>query len=263
MIRRPEDTKVRALGSLLLLALCIGVAPSLKASVSFSGANAGSTTTVGNSLPFSGTGLNVTAYAFSTTGGSGSLAQAALAEYSGLGLGVCNSVEIAATCSSPNHAVDNAGNIDFVLLQFSVPLASISLTLNPFGTNDMDATYFYGTCSGTCTTSNFLTNILSKQPTTVGLSAITGVTGVGTGNYTSPNPASTPQTFTLNNPGFVNWVLIGASTAANLGGDNVNDYFKLQSMDYSTTPEPATFGLAGAALAAIALLRRKKSSTIV
>src|SRR3954462_14151868 len=98
MIRSTEGKKVRVLSTTLLLGLCVGLAPSLRASISFAGANAGSQTTVGNSLSFSGTGLNVTAYAFSTTGASGSLAQAALGEYSGNGLGVCNATEIAATC---------------------------------------------------------------------------------------------------------------------------------------------------------------------
>jgi hypothetical protein len=261
MMGRPEDTKMRALSSgLLLLGLCIGAAPSLRASISFTG-GAGQGTT-GNSLSFSGTGLNVTAHAFSTTGSSGTLAQAALGQWSP-GLGVCNTVEIATPCTSPNHAVDSSGAVDFVLLQFSVPLTSISLTLSPFGTTqDMDATYFFGNCTGTCTAANFLTNILGKADTTVGLAAITGVTGVNTGSFlTSPTNLNT--TFSLSGlPGSgVNWVLIGANTADT---DGVADYFKLNSMSYGTVPEPATFGLAGIALAAMGFLRaRKKRSATV
>ena len=65
--------------------------------------------------------------------------------------------------------------------------------------------------------------------------------------------------------GGVNWILIGASTSHYSGS---NDYFKLKSMSFTTgaaTPEPATFGLAGAALAAMGLLRarKKKRSAIV
>jgi len=258
-MRRPEDTKVRAISStLLLLGLCLA-APSLRASISFGGS--GGQGTVGNSLSFSGTGLNVTAYAFSTTGTSSTLATAALGQYS-YGLGDCNTVEIAATCTSPNHAIDNSGNVDFVLLQFSVPLSSISLTLSPFGTTeDMDATYFTGNCTGTCTPASFLTGILGKADTLSSLQTITGVTGVTTGSYASPT-SSLDQTFTLSTSGSVNWVLIGASTASNYGGDGVADYFKLESLGYTTgVPEPATFGLAGAALAAFGLLRRKKLFT--
>jgi hypothetical protein len=251
---------VRVLGTTLFLGLCIATAPNLRAAISFAGANAGSQTTVGNSLSFSGTGLNVTAYAFSTTGASGTLAQAALGEYSGNGLGVCNSNEIAATCTSPNHAIDNGGSIDFVLLQFSVPLTSIQLTLSPFGTTqDMDATYFTGNCTGACTPANFLTNILGKADTTAGLSAITGVTGVSTGSFISPT-TNVSQTFSVSGipAGGVNWILIGANTT---NADGVVDYFKLNSMSYTSgVPEPATFGMAGAALAGLALLRKRLSA---
>jgi len=254
------------------LGLCIA-APSLRASISFTGgAGQGST---GNSLSFSGTGLNVTAYAFSTTGNSNTtLAQAALGQYS-FGLGICNSNEFqgsdgcSATSPQWEHSISNepdvvngvtVTNYDFVLLQFSVPLTSIQLTLSPFGqTVGMDATYFTGNCTGTCTPSNFLTNIVSKADTTAGLSTITGVTGVTTGSYTGcASKCSTDQTFTITPTGGVNWLLIGANTAANYGGDGIWDTFKLESMGYATAPEPATFGLAAAALAAIGLLRRKK-----
>ncbi|MBZ5676544.1 MAG: PEP-CTERM sorting domain-containing protein [Acidobacteriia bacterium] len=262
---------MRALSTTLLLGLCIGLAPSLHASVSFATGNG---TVNGSSIVFNGGTFTATATAFSTTGNSNTtLATATLGQYT-YGLGVCNSNENAGGCTTsgpPEHAVSNqtdtgvfpnVQNFDFVLLQFSVPLSSIQLTLSPFGTTeDMDATYFTGNCTGTCTATNFRTNIIGKTDTTsvsTGLAAITGVSGVSTGSFTSPT-TNISQSFTLNNAGPVNWVLIGASTAANYGGNGVADYFKLYSMDGSTgVPEPATFGMAGAALAALGLLRRRK-----
>ncbi len=271
---------MRALSTtLLLLGLCVGLAPSLRATTSFNFSSATQNAGVGfigNSLSFSPAGLNVTAYAFSTTGTSGTLAQAALGQYyssfTPLGLGVCAGGGVDYTgaisnCTSPNHAIDNVGAVDFVLLQLSVPLSSISLTLSPFGsTHDMDATYFTGNCTGTCTAASFLTNILGKADTTAGLSAITGVTGVSTGSFTSVTTGSSSlQTFSLTGipSSGVNWVLIGANTT---NADGIADYFKLNAMSFTpgpTVPEPATFGLAGFALAALGLLRRKKRSATV
>jgi hypothetical protein len=270
-------------GTLLALGLCIA-APSLRASISFGTGATNTPGSIGNSLVFSGTGLNVTAYAFSTTHNSNTTLDQAAVGWWSPGLGVCNTNEFVGTCLTsgpPEHAIGNeldtgvtpnVQNFDFILLQFSVPLTSVSLTLDPFGTHDMDATYFAGNCASTlgCTPANFLTNIINKADTQAGLQAITGGTlitnPVIAGSFTGCGVScSTQQTFSISGipSSGVNWVLIGASTAANYGGDGNPDYFKLNAMNYSTVPEPATFGLAGAALAAIGLLRRKKRSAIV
>jgi hypothetical protein len=271
--------KVRALSTtLLLFGLCIGVAPSLRASVSFTSGN-GASCNSGASLCFTSGGVSVTATAFSTTGGSNTtLATATLGQYS-YGLGVCNSNETVGGCSTsnpPEHAVSNeldigvspnVKNYDFILLQLSVPLSSIQLTLSPFNSAvDMDATYITGNClaANGCTSSNLLTNIIGKLPTVSGtnnLTTITGVTGVALNNYTgvgqtAPKVNNVYQDQVVNVLGIptggVNWILIGANTT---NSDGYPDYFKLEML---STPEPATFGLAGAALAALGLLRRKK-----
>ena len=280
--------------TLLLLGLCVGLAPSLRATTSF-------TTTVtsgpcqtgaqgqgsnGNTRCFidsSNSSFTVMATAWSTTGGSGGLTgtlqSAALGEYGApldYGLGVCNQAEWTAysTCSSsgasPEHPIDNNGNVDFVLLQFSQPISSISLTLSPFGqSEDMDATYISGLCSGSCTTANFLSALTGGTilPTQTSLD---GIQGAGTSNvflsnfYTATKSTLDVSTGNLNLSGNVNWILIGASTS----NDAYNDFFKLKSMDFtvgSTTPEPATFVLAGSALLGLGLLRarKKKRSEIV
>ena len=57
--------------------------------------------------------------------------------------------------------------------------------------------------------------------------------------------------------GLGNALLIGARVSGN-GADGNIDRFKIESLTVNTTaPEPATFGLAGAALVGLGLLRRR------
>ena len=242
----------------LLVGLCI-VAPSLRASISFEGAGGQGTT--GNSLSFSDGLFTVTATAWSNTGASGALATAALGQYS-IGLGDCNSSEIAATCTSPQHAIDNSGHFDFVLLTFSQPVNSISLSLTgTFGgtSYDTDATYYVGNCTPSST---------SCSPSGITLVNLASISGFGANFNTQNSDTSVDgnRIFSLDlsgtGSGGVNWVLIGATTQASYTG---NDFFKLDSMTYTTgVPEPATFGLSGAALLGLGLLRarKKRPSTV-
>ncbi len=146
-----------------------------------------------------------------------------------------------------------------MLLTFSQPLSSVQVVLDRFGSSyDMDATYFVGNCTGTCSPGGVTQANLSTLFTA--------------GNFSGPiNNAVTPTTNqrTINldlsglTGGNANWVLIGASDS--VARDYHTDYFKLYSVDGSTgVPEPATFGMAGAALLGLGLLRaRKKLSASV
>jgi hypothetical protein len=243
---------VRALSTLLLLGLCVGVAPSLRASVSF--ASAGTPCTGG--VCFTSGAFTVTAGAWATSSlnnAGSTLTAATLGQYSGLGLGVCDNAENAAFrgCQTPQHSIDdNGGYYDFVLLTFSQPVTSITLTLNPFGRiNDgMDTTYITGLCTPSPSSCSPSGQSLAT------LDAMSGFTLANGPSLNSGNPAS-DQSFTITPGGSVNWLLIGANTS------ETSNYFKLEQMSYtlgSTVPEPATFGMAGAALLGLGLLRAKK-----
>jgi hypothetical protein len=253
MIRRSEDTKLKTIGStLLLLGLCIAATPALHASVSFAG-NGGQGTD-GNILTFPSGAFTVTASAWSTTGNSGTtFANAALGQWGSYGLGVCNDVEVSGGCSTnpPEHAIGNSPYFDFVLLTFSQPVYSVSLTLSTFGTaQDTDITYFVGSCSPAPVGS---VDCSPNGKTLATVSSIAGLTNYGTfNNNTSGTGDRTVNLSTANNSP-INWVLVGGSTLAGYSGD----YFKLSGMGYTTTPEPATFGLAGAALLGLGMLRKK------
>jgi uncharacterized protein (TIGR03382 family) len=275
MIRSTEDIKVRALSTTLFLGLCVGLAPAMHASVSFSsgGSSCGS-----DCFSASGGGVSVTATGLSATFTNGGTATptvgnlsntgTSITQYSPYGLGVCDPSDT--NCSYPDHSIDNnGGRVDFVLLQLSVPISSIQLTLSPFATTrDMDITVLTGTCSGTCTAAGMLSS-LSGGTVAPTQSALDALFGTGTSNVTLTNynlAGSGGQNTNLNvnltgTVGTVNWILVGASTQPYYGdsfSSMSQDYFKLNALTGTTTPEPATFGMAGAALAALGLLRRRK-----
>lgn len=252
---------MRSTGKLFLLGICAVVAPSLHAAISFAGS--GGVGTDGNILTFNSGTFVVTASAWATTGNSGTtLATAALGQWNPYGLGVCNDSERASgsTCSTspPEHAVGNNGAFDFILLTFSQPVYGLSFTLSTFNSSqDTDVSYFVGKCASV---PNGSVNCSPTGDTLASLTVannIAGLANVQTRNDLTGGTTDRVVNLDLSGTGTggVNWVLIGATT---LSGYTTNDYFKLQSMSYTTTPEPATFGLAGAALLGIGLLRRKK-----
>jgi MYXO-CTERM domain-containing protein len=199
----------------------------------------------GNVRTYTNDGVTVTVTAWGLTGHSDTTFQTAnLGQYTGtnLGLGVCNQEE-GKNCDSPNHQVDNANGNDFVLFQFSSVITSpITITITPYGTYDRDVTYYTGNAaSGLNLTGDALSSLSAA-----GLSNM----------QNSPSTvSSSPRTVTLTLNGGINSILFGAA----VDGDSHPDYFKINGLtaNVAAAPEPATSGLAGATLIALAALARR------
>jgi hypothetical protein len=221
------------------------------------GGGSGST---GNSLSFNSSpsgGPSVTATAWYITGGL--LQPAALGQYSP-GLGVCNAGE---SCVIPHHQVDNFGQLEFILFQFSEPLSDISFTINP----SPDSHFLYnGNTDGSGDD-----NVPDRDVTfwagnpALGGSLLTGQSyatigtlfGVASGDIFN-DAGGGSLLVNLGFAGNVNAVLFGALDT--LGGTPYKDFFKVSGMAGETTevPEPSSILLLGTALTAVGFVLRKR-----
>lgn len=177
----------------------------------------------------------VTATAVAMTGNNSTTFQwATLGQYSGFGLGVCDQLEV--NCGSPQHEVDDSGQLDFVMFHFSAMVTSVSITVTPVCNCDTNASYYVG-------------NGFSPMGQT--LLQLGGATNSTEGSK------NTTRTITLTGLGNgVDSVLFGASVIGN------NNFFKIESLSVTqaaTAPEPGTMAMAGAALIGLGLLGRKRS----
>ena len=183
----------------------------------------------GNSMTFQGTAsgaptISVTVTAWYASN-SGPLKSATLGQYSS-GLGDCYTSE---NCSGANQQVDDNGNNEFLLFQFSAPFDPTSIKIKSPANSGMGVSYWLGS---TTNPSINLTNMnMTTSLSTLGFGSQTQVTAPGTGNT---------RTIDFNGPpsASVNAVLFGAMYGF------TSDGFDIMSMSGSplaaSVPEPAS-----------------------
>lgn len=165
----------------------------------------------------------------------------------------------ASETQSPQHAIDNNGNTDAVLMSFGTGFALKQLSSGwIYGDADVSVLRYTGSAAPT---------LGSLKIDSLALSATSEWELVG--NYSIAN-VNTPLNFNEANK-TASWWLVSAYNSRyggkTSGLDNGDDYLKLKSFagefivqkpDLITVPEPGTWSLMGIAILGIGLSRRKQ-----
>jgi hypothetical protein len=197
----------------------------------------------GNVRTFTAGGVTVTATSWSLTGYKDSFQSSQLGRFS-TGLGSCNRDE-GTGCNSPTHQVDNVGDDDFVLFQFSAAVDPASIRIDPYGNYDRDVSYWVGTAA---------TPLNLTGSTLGGLGAL----GFGSRMDSDAGTSNSARDVSIEG-GVVNSILFGARV-----GSDQDDYFKIISMivDYNppppAVPAPAALTLMGTGLLGLGLANRRR-----
>jgi PEP-CTERM motif len=191
-----------------------------------------------------------TAYSI-PTGTGATFATAALAAYTG-GFGVTTTGEVT---TSPEHALDNVGGTEALLLSFSSSVILRQLTVGWVSSDsDLSVLRYTGTAAPVIAGKTF------AQLLGAGWSAV--------GNYMNTVGSTLPATANINASGFSSsWWLISAFNSS-YGGTNSGtvdatpDYVKLLSVAgdkvIGNVPEPASLALVAAALMAALMANRRR-----
>jgi|CXWL01.1.fsa_nt_gi hypothetical protein len=258
--------------TLATLVVGLGLASSAHAVWTFTGVSTNTNSTAANPNLISQTGVYVTNGA-SNAGFASGAAWTSNALQSYPSLGMCTD-----GCTAPNHAIDNNGNTEAVMIGFSssVVLSSIGLAYthnNVTSGVSVDASVFRYVGS-------------SATPTLAGNSASAMAGWELVGNYGDMvQDTSNPYNLVNSTSKGSSWWLISAYNSGFSGAgetrgalDNGNDYFKVYALAGSActstvanvcgpsapnpTPEPTSIALVGVALLGAFGARRRKAAAV-
>ena len=168
----------------------------------------------GNSRTYSNSGTSVTVRAFSRNSNDGAWETAAVGQYSGAGLGVTN--RDSGESGDPNHKIDNVGTRkDYLLLEFSQPIVVPVAYLRSIF-NDSDMRVWFGNGGSVPVLSDAVLSSFSSAANGGNASSSTRTASFGSAAVSA------------------NKLVIAAETV----GTDLDDYFKLEAIDFTcpTTP---------------------------